>query len=97
MKRIIRSIDATTNTTFVASVKKLSNEVKSYLKEALKELLKSPQPKKLRFEKLQGNNKPSVYTIHITPNHSHKLSFEMDGDIAILRRVGTHKEIDKKP
>ncbi|EBV3064560.1 hypothetical protein DOC39_22415 [Salmonella enterica subsp. enterica serovar Veneziana] len=97
MNRIIRSVDTTTYGSFSASAKKLPVEVLECLKQAVKDLLKDPQPKRIRLEKLKGNNRPPIYTIHVTPNHSHKLSFEIDGDKAILRVVGTHKEIDRKP
>lgn len=97
MNRIIRKIDVATNPGFALSAKKLPDDIKQFLGKALVELLESPQPKRLRLEKLKGNNRPPIYTIHITPNHSHKLSFEINGDVAVLRVVGTHKEIDRKP
>ncbi len=97
MRRVIRAIDATTYTAFAASVKRLPEDIRGYLVEAVKDLKNDPQPKRLRLEKLKGNNKPPIYTIHITPNHSHKLSFELSGDVAVLRRVDTHKVIDRKP
>lgn len=75
----------------------LSDEVKSAFKEAYRLLLQDPQPKKLRLEKLSGYKRPGIYTIHITANHSHKLSFELVGTVAELRRIGTHKEIDRTP
>lgn len=40
---------------------------------------------------------PSIFTIHATRNHSHKISFEIEGDVAIMRKIGTHKEIDRSP
>lgn len=75
----------------------LSDDIKESFKERYKMLLDDPQPKKLRLEKLSGYKKPGIYTIHITPNHSHKLSFELVGTVAVLRRIGTHKDIDRKP
>lgn len=56
-----------------------------------------PPPARLRFEKLTGYKNPSIYTIHVTRNHSHKLSFELVGNVAVLRKIGTHKEIDRAP
>lgn len=97
MNRIIRKIDTGTYGSFAASAKRLPAEVLDHLKQALKDLIKDPQPKRIRLEKLKGNNRPPIYTIHVTPNHSHKLSFEIIGDVAVLRVVGTHKEIDRKP
>lgn len=97
MNRIIRKIDVATYPSFAISVKKLPDDIKAHLKDAMKDLLNNPQPKRLRLEKLKGNGKPPIYTIHITPNHSHKLSFEISGDVAVMRIVGTHKQIDRKP
>ncbi len=82
---------------FQNSYRSLSDEVKACFKEAYRSLLDDPQPKKLRLEKLSGHKNPGIYTIHITPNHSHKLSFELIGTVAELRRIGTHKEIDRTP
>jgi hypothetical protein len=82
---------------FQNSYSALPEEVKAAFKEAYRLLLQDPQPKKLRLEKLSGYKKPGIYTIHVTANHSHKLSFELVGDVAELRRIGTHKEIDRTP
>lgn len=91
----VRAVDWTE--AFKASYKKLSPEIQEKAKQAIKDLLKNPVPKHLRFEKLSGQRNPSVYTIHATRNHSHKISFELKGDTAILRNVGTHKKIDSNP
>ena len=72
-----------------------SHELQDAVEKALKKLLENPQSRILRMEKLSGFE--NVYTIHITGNHSHKLSFNMNGDIAVLRRLDTHKSIDRNP
>ncbi len=77
--------------------KKLTEDIKKHVETALADLLKSPLPSYLRFEKLKGIKNPSIYTIHITPNHSHKISFELNGLEVTLRNIGTHKEIDRSP
>lgn len=82
---------------FQNSYAPLSDEVKLAFKAAYKLLLTDPQPKKLRLEKLSGHKRPGIYTIHVTSNHSHKLSFELVGTVAEFRRIGTHKEIDRTP
>lgn len=96
MNRIITAIDSG-RSSFKNSVKKLAPEIKEGLIQALKDLRADPQPARLRLEKLSGYRRPDIYTIHITTNHSHKASFELDGSIAVMRRVGTHKEIDRTP
>lgn len=97
MKCKINSLDIDSHASFKRSFSKLPNDIKELTLTALEKLLLDPQPKRLRLEKLKGNNKPPIYTIHVTPNHSHKLSFEINGDMAILRRVDTHKVIDRTP
>lgn len=74
-------------------LRKLPREIQEAARVALKELVKDPYPKKYRLEK----QTPEAWTIHVTANHTHKLSFELDGDTAILRKIGTHKEIDRAP
>lgn len=79
------------------ALKKLPVEIKDQAKEALKKLLDDPQPKSIRLEKLSGYKRPDIYTIHATANHSHKISFELEGECAVMRRIDTHKRIDKTP
>lgn len=82
---------------FKSDLKKAPKEIAESAREALKALLKNPRPKWVKFEKLSGYKNPSLYTIHATKNHSHKISFEVVGSVAKLRRFGTHKEIDRAP
>ncbi len=80
---------------FKKRYKKLPEEIKPLLAGKLDDLKKNPMPAGLRFEKLKGYTKPNIYTIHLTGNF--KLSFELEGCNAILRNVGNHNEIDRKP
>lgn len=85
---------------FENQYRKLPSEIKLQASVAIKLLVEhstSPFPKSLRFEKLTGYKNPNIYTIHITPNHSHKASFELRGDVAVFRQIGTHKELDRAP
>jgi len=81
--------------TFTKDYKKLTVELQSLTKSKIKDLLKNPRPPGIRFEKLKGYRKPNIYTIHVTGNY--KISFEIKGSTAILRRIGTHNLIDRKP
>ena len=96
MRLNITAIDVG-RTSFQNSYRRLPDDVKAAFKQAYRQLMTDPQPKKLRLEKLSGLKRPGIYTIHITANHSHKLSFELVGTTAELRRIGTHKEIDRCP
>lgn len=82
---------------FINSFKSLPPDIKAQAAKAIADLVRDPVPGRLRFEKLSGLANPAVYTIHVTRNHSHKASFELVGTAARMRRVGTHKEIDRAP
>ena len=78
---------------FRSFYKKAPPEIQKAAKEAIAELVCDPHPKRYRLEK----QTVSVWTIHVTRNHAYKLSFSLDGDTAVLRKIGTHKEIDRSP
>ncbi len=85
---------------FENSYRRLTPDIKQQAKEAIKKLLscgKSPFPKSLCFEKMKGYKNPNIYAIHITPNNSHKASFEIIKNVAVFRQIGTHKELDRAP
>lgn len=85
---------------FENDFQKLPPDIKTEAKAAIRQLLERkhpPFPKTLRFEKLKGFKNPNVFTIHVTPNHSHKASFEIRDGVAIFRQIGTHKELDRDP
>lgn len=80
---------------FRRQYKKLTADQKKLCDSKLEDLKQDPMPPGLRFEKLNGYRKPSIYTIHLDGNY--KLSMEINGTTAILRNVGTHNEIDRGP
>lgn len=84
-----------TRSTFERDFRKLDAQMQDRVLTKIADLQTNPRPPGLRFEKLKGYRRPDVYTIHITGNY--KLSFEIDGSTAILRRVACHDEIDRKP
>lgn len=86
-----------TRPSFVRSFSALPDDVAALAIDVIADLLKTPPPARLRLHKLGGYKNPKVFTIDITSNLSHKISLEIDGDIAILRKAGTHKEIDRAP
>lgn len=75
--------------------RKLPADLQALVKAKLGDLQQCPRPPGLRFEKLKGHHKPPIYTVHITGNY--KLSFEVAGSVAWLRRVAPHKQIDRAP
>ena len=83
--------------TYVSDLKKLKHDVRRAVIEALENLKQDPQPAKLRLHVVSKRPGPVVFSIDVFPNKSWKISFEMDGTTAVLRHVGTHKEIDRAP
>lgn len=63
--------------------------------QALKDLLRDPLPPGRRFHSLKGFKNPKLYTFDVTANKAYKISLEIDGETAILRRIATHREIDR--
>ena len=47
-----------------------------------------------RLHALHGYRNPKVFTIDVLINHAYKISLEINGETANLRRVATHKVID---
>jgi plasmid maintenance system killer protein len=73
----------------------LETSLKDLVDSKLQDLTKHPMPPGLRFEKLKGYSEPDIFSIHI--NGSFKVTMEIQGQIASLRRVGNHDEIDRAP
>lgn len=93
----VRILKTTFSIGFKSEYKSLDAQMKQAVKSALILLKENACSTKLRLEKLNGYKNPSIYTIHVTSNHSYKISFELNGNEAILRRIATHKIIDRAP
>lgn len=83
--------------TFEKDLKKAPPDVQKAVATALEDLMKNPQPAKLRFHSLTGCFDPKILKIDVFSNRSWQITFEMDGTTAILRRLARHKTIDRKP
>ena len=53
-------------------------------------------PNSHRCHGLRGY-KPTIFVADVLSNHSWQVTFEMDGEKAILRRLASHQEIDDLP
>lgn len=82
---------------FQRCLKKLPSEIRALADQAIVDLLDDPLPGRFGFKKLQGYKNPNIYTITIGGHHAYKLSLHIEQEIAVLRRVGTHKQIDDNP
>jgi hypothetical protein len=82
---------------FQRSLRKLSPEARALAERAILDLMLPEIPGKYGFRKLGGYRNPNVFTIMLGGSHAYKMSMEIDKGTAILRRVGTHKELDQNP
>lgn len=64
---------------------------------ALQMLQTNPRARSLRLHPLTGLPKPTVWKIDVHANHSWQITFELNGTVAELKRLGTHKSIDRDP
>jgi mRNA-degrading endonuclease YafQ of YafQ-DinJ toxin-antitoxin module len=94
---IIREVDAL-SPAFQRTWKRLPDEVKKQARKAMAALLLPPEerPRKLHFHKMNTGN-DSIWSIHLSNDDRYKASLSIVGDVAVMRRCGTHEEIDKNP
>lgn len=78
-------------------MKALPPDILLAAQEAIRDLLRHPIRATRRLHPLRGYRNPKVYTIDVLSNHCYKISLEIQGDVANLRRVDTHKMIDNAP
>ena len=81
---------------FKSDYKKLDLKQQQAVDECLLDLAKPVIPSARRFHCVD-NNKPKIFTVDLYANKSYKISREIDGRTATLRRVATHKAIDDRP
>ena len=82
---------------FQAELQKLKPDVVKAVKESLELLQSNPKAKSLRLHPLTGLPKPTVWKIDVFVNHSWQVTFELNGTTAELKRIATHKAIDRDP
>ena len=82
---------------FQRSLKRLAPETRSLANQAILDLMLPEIPGKYGFKKLSGYRNPNIFTIMLGGNHAYKLSMQIDNGVAVLRRVGTHRELDESP
>lgn len=76
---------------------RLSADIKKLAKDCIADILKDPIPGARRAHNITPRgSKPTIYSVDVTPNKAYKLSFHLEGDVAVLRRVGTHRAIDRQ-
>lgn len=74
----------------------LAIDIQNLVDECIRDILKDPIPGARRAHSVTPRGKkPTIYTVDVTSNKAYKLSYQMNGGVATLRRVGTHKNIDR--
>ncbi|OJU91381.1 MAG: hypothetical protein BGO13_13140 [Burkholderiales bacterium 66-5] len=82
---------------FVSDLRSAPIEVQQAAQEALRLLQTNPSAKSLRLHPLKGMPKPTVWKIDVFVSHAWQITFELNGTVAELKRLGTHKTIDRDP
>lgn len=82
---------------FAADLRGAPVEVQRATLEALQLLQTNPNAKSLRLHPLKGMPKPTIWKIDVYANHAWQITFELNGAVAELKRLGTHKTIDRDP
>lgn len=81
---------------FIQDYKGLPIDLQRQVDACLIDLGRDPLPAARRAHSVTPRGqRPQVYTVDVTRNKSHKLSFHIEGTMAVLRRAGTHKLIDR--
>lgn len=82
---------------FVAAYLKLAPDVRAAVGECINDLERDPIPSSRRPHSVTPRGqRPVIYTVDVFSNKSYKLSYHIEGRVAVLRRVGTHKQIDRR-
>ena len=82
---------------FERDLKRAPPDIRQDAKTALERLKANPASNSLRCHPLPGYGRPLLYKIDVTTNRAWQITFEMEGTIAALRRIGTHKLLDREP
>ena len=80
---------------FNRDFKRLPADVQDAVRECIKDFAKDPIPASRRAHRINTKQFPKVFSVDVTSNKAYKMSFSIEGEAAILRRVGTHREIDR--
>ena len=76
--------------------KKLDANLQAKVDDVLRSLVPWPALGALRHHTLNGHT-PTIHVVDVTRNRSHQLTFLIDGEVARILRVSTHREIDRSP
>jgi mRNA-degrading endonuclease YafQ of YafQ-DinJ toxin-antitoxin module len=89
-------VDFESTTAFKKDLGRAAGDIQQAVADALKTLQSNISSRALRCHALKGYKKPTIYKIDVN-GPSWQITFEMVGTTAKLPRLGTHKEIDRRP
>ncbi len=83
---------------FIRDYKRLPSDIQQEVEACIKDLTQDPVPSSRRPHSVSPKGlKPAIFTLDVTSNKAYKLSFQISGNVATLRRVASHKQIDRAP
>ena len=66
----------------------LEETIKDVVDECINELFLEKMPSGRRLKKMGGYSNPEIWEVRVTKGY--RLTFHMDGTVAVLRNVGSH-------
>jgi hypothetical protein len=83
---------------FLQDYKRLPPDIQVASDECLKAFSQDPLPPGRRPHSVSAKGeRPKVFSMDVLANKSWKLTWHLEDGVAVLRRVDTHKAIDRKP
>lgn len=82
--------------TFKRDYRKAPVSVQAQAREILGKLEATPSAQSLRLHPL-NSYRPTIYKIDVFTNRSWQISFNLEGTEVTLRRLSTHKAMDRNP
>ena len=77
---------------------RLPQDLLAAVDRCIEDLVADPIPASRRAHSVTPRgHKPTIYTVDVTSNKAYKLSFYVEGRVAVLLRVGSHGRIDRSP
>jgi mRNA-degrading endonuclease RelE of RelBE toxin-antitoxin system len=83
---------------FERDYKALPPDIRERADACIRDLGQEPLPPGRRMHSVTPRGqKPTIYTVDVTANKAYKLSFHLQGNVAVLRRVADHRTLDRAP
>lgn len=79
---------------FLRMYQRLPKEIRELVDNKLRLLLENPRHPSLRMKKMKMRGAEDIYEASVTMDY--RITFQIEGDLYILRKVGTH-DILRKP